>query len=193
MTDTATKSEVARPLRVLVPLIKKDLEAAKDASQRAGLPYYRAAGEKMLEAKPQMAHGEFGPWVRRNFAIKASQAGIYMQLAGSQIVGAPTFSSLSDFVRKTSNPNYNKPHTVRPQAWHEPVKEVMGKVDVNTLNQRKDALARVDEREAQRKLALQLIDIGYKALATKLHPDRGGSKEAMARLNQVRDRLRQNA
>jgi hypothetical protein len=36
-------------------------------------------------------------------------------------------------------------------------------------------------------------DLGgeYRALATKLHPDRGGSKEAMARLNRVRDELKQ--
>jgi hypothetical protein len=43
------------------------------------------------------------------------------------------------------------------------------------------------------KLAMQLIDIGYKALATKLHPDKGGSGDAMSRLNEVRDRLKQRA
>jgi hypothetical protein len=36
----------------------------------------------------------------------------------------------------------------------------------------------------------RMIDIGYKALAMKLHPDKGGSQEDMARLNRVRDRLR---
>ena len=41
------------------------------------------------------------------------------------------------------------------------------------------------EKEAQiaRALGLQLIDIGYKVLVTKLHPDKGGSSEAMTRLN----------
>jgi DnaJ-class molecular chaperone len=43
------------------------------------------------------------------------------------------------------------------------------------------------------KLAMQLIDIGYKALATKFHPDKGGSRDAMSRLNEVRDRLKQRA
>jgi hypothetical protein len=51
-------------------------------------------------------------------------------------------------------------------------------------------LKREQERELQRKLALQLIDIGYKALASKLHPDKGGSREAMSRLNAVRERLK---
>jgi hypothetical protein len=36
----------------------------------------------------------------------------------------------------------------------------------------------------------QVIDAGYRALAARLHPDTGGSHEAMARLNQVRDRLK---
>jgi hypothetical protein len=55
-------------------------------------------------------------------------------------------------------------------------------------------LNRVEEREAQRKLGLQLIEIGYKALASKLHPDKvGGSRDAMTRLNTVRDRLKQSA
>jgi hypothetical protein len=35
-------------------------------------------------------------------------------------------------------------------------------------------------------LALQLIDIGYKVLSVKLHPDKGGSHDAMRRLNKVR-------
>jgi hypothetical protein len=46
------------------------------------------------------------------------------------------------------------------------------------------------ERVEMRKLVLQAFDIGYKALARKLHPDNGGSNEAMARLNYARDRLK---
>jgi len=42
------------------------------------MPYYCAAGEKMLEAKGQMKHGEFGPWIRRNFNILLRHAQIYM-------------------------------------------------------------------------------------------------------------------
>jgi hypothetical protein len=76
------------------------------------------------------------------------------------------------------------PNKPRPQPWHDPVKEAIGRVNIETLKQ--DALARQEERKLQRKLALSLIDIGYKALATKLHPDKGGSREAMVRLNAVR-------
>jgi hypothetical protein len=50
------------------------------------------------------------------------------------------------------------------------------------------------KQKAKREFALELIDAGYKALAVKLHPDRkGGSPHEMARLNQMRDRLRSHA
>jgi len=45
-------------------------------------------------------------------------------------------------------------------------------------------------RATERKLAVELIDIGYKALALKLHPDKGGSTASMMQLNRVRDRLK---
>ena len=38
---------------------------------------------------------------------------------------------------------------------------------------------------AQPQLALHLIDIGYEVLARVLHSDKGGSREAMTRLNDV--------
>lgn len=190
-TSVAVKGEarIARPLRVLVPLIKEDLAAGKAAAERAGMPHYQAAGEKLLEAKEQMKHGEFMPWVKLHFPITIQHARTYMALARhAQKESSLSFSNLSEFVRETSQPSYN-----RPPAWHEPVKEIITRVDTETLNLKRDELKRAEERDAQRQLALRLIDIGYKVLARILHPDKGGSREAMARLNAVRDRLKQNA
>jgi len=45
------------------------------------------------------------------------------------------------------------------------------------------------EAGESRRMSNQVIDAGYKVMATKLHPDKGGSTEAMQRLNQVRARL----
>jgi hypothetical protein len=96
------------------------------------------------------------------------------------------FTSLRHVVRETrENPNYGKAAT-----WHAPVREALGKVNVDQLNRHRDAMKRDEELRTEHQLALQLIDIGYKALATKLHPDKGGSREAMSRLNQARDRLK---
>jgi hypothetical protein len=47
-----------------------------------------------------------------------------------------------------------------------------------------------EEREADLKLVAQLIDAGYRSLASKLHPDKGGSRDAMSRLSRVRDQVK---
>lgn len=185
---SSEENQVARPLSILVPLIREDLEQAKEASERAGLPYYRSAGEKLLEAKEQIEYGEFKAWVARSFKISHTQANLYMRLVDTERKTPGRFSSLHEFRKK----HLGEKQTVYPQDWHEPIKKIIGTIDTGALNRRRAETARIDEREVQRKLALQLIDIGYKALATKLHPDKGGSKEAMVRLNQVRDRLKQH-
>ena len=50
-----------------------------------------------------------------------------------------------------------------------------------------------EERAAQRKLSLEIANAGYRAIATKHHPDKGGSQETMARLNRARDHLKRMA
>ncbi|HEY6380748.1 MAG TPA: hypothetical protein VIY07_02980, partial [Pseudolabrys sp.] len=58
----ATKTTtVARPLKVLVPLIQADLERG----DRAGMEYYADAGDKLIEAKSQVAHGYWGTWLSK--------------------------------------------------------------------------------------------------------------------------------
>jgi hypothetical protein len=172
-------THIARPLAVLVPLIREDLKQAEGA----GMPYFRAAGEKLLEAKDQLAHGEFKAWVTRNFSVGYQQASLYMKMVKRS--SRDDFSTLQEFRR--AHTGYKQ--TVHPQPWHDPVKEAIGRVNIDALRQ--DALEKQKERALQRKLALSLIDIGFKALATKLHPDKGGSREAMARLNRVRKLLQQ--
>jgi hypothetical protein len=191
MSKTAIAVAV-RPLPVLIPLIEKDLKAASEAAEQAGLPYYKAAGEKLIEAKGQMKHGEWEPWVKRHFKVTPRHARRYMQLAeaaeADQNGHAGPFSSLRDFIRKETGSTTND----RP-AWREPVKQIVK--DTTQLNLRRAELERRDERALQRELALKLIDIGYRVLAKVLHPDKKktGSREAMTRLNAVRDRLKLNA
>lgn len=175
---TRSKNEVGRPLTTLVELIKKAV--ARSAEE---------IGELLVEARPQFsAAAEFYSWTNRNFGFRQSQANEYLRLGKyrESSTGAQHFSSLREFNRQTTD---------RPSAagtgkvsWQQPVQQILGRVDLDTL--RDAELKRAEERDAERRLGLQLIDIGYKALATKLHPDKGGSRNAMARLNQVRDRLK---
>jgi Protein of unknown function (DUF3102) len=186
---------IARPLAVLVPLIKEDMEQGGTAAALAGMPYFIAAGEKLLEAKAQMKHGEFMPWVKRNFTVSMQTTSDYMKLAvAAQNSSAIEFSSLSDFKRKTgSNPTYNLSDAIKPPTWHPPVQAVVETLDNETLNLRRDDLQRHEELDAQNVLALQLIAAGYRVLARELHPDKGGTRDGMRRLNGVRDRLKRFA
>lgn len=192
------ETQVARPLKVLVTLIKEDLKQGDEAAERAGMPFYRAAGEKMLEAKGQLPVGDFMKWVERNFSIKRSQANTYMSLsvatAGRPITAATDFSSLKDFRR--NHLGHDVPTSgggVRQPTWRADVDDLAEKARVAQARlerQHEDSMTRQQEREAERLLGLKLIDIGYRVLAKELHPDKGGSRDTMQRLSRVKDRLK---
>jgi hypothetical protein len=201
MNVTVTKeAPVLRPLGVLVPLIKKDLEQARavhTAAEKASEPYYFAIGDKLIEAKAQLASGEFTQWVSKNFKFGQRQAQQYMALARATsdtqkrvALRAMEEMSFNAAVREhTSNVNLG-----RPAAWREDIKDNVQKARVEARRLAlEDSRSRADERAAEKKLALRLIDIGFKVLVKELHPDKGGTKDAMSRLSRVRTRLKQYA
>jgi hypothetical protein len=173
------KSQIARPLTVLVPLIRDELTAGN----RAGLEHYRQAGEMLLEAREQVAPFKWGKWLSKNFELSRETARVYMRyaerIADDPHVAQHAGQSLRSVVYPAEHANRTEWRTVR---------EATKQIDVDEFTESRQA--RVDEIQLHRELALELVDIGYKALATRLHPDRGGSKDAMRRLNRVRDELR---
>jgi Protein of unknown function (DUF3102) len=183
---TASDTQVARPLRVLVPLIKEEL----DAGYRAGLEHYRRAGELLIEAKSQLQHGEWRAWLKRNFVLSHETARRYMtlarenQTARSSVAFRPrTLSEVMGDFRKYPE------RSGALGASGKDVRRIVSQVDVDRLA--KERQSREREAKLTKELAHTLIDIGYRVLAAKLHhPDREGSTEAMARLNHVRTLLR---
>ena len=177
--------EVSRPLKVLIPLIRADIEAG----DRAGMEYYADAGDKLIEAKnsDQVPYGSWGSWLRKNFDRSADTAALYMRLArmreenqkpsGAQVLP----SSLAEMRGQTD-------HQRKRRAKAASYESILREVEPDTYAQERQT--RADEVQLHRDIALELIDIGWKALATRLHPDHGGSKEAMARLNRVRAELK---
>jgi hypothetical protein len=183
---TPTEQPVARPLKVLIPLILADMKEGDDAAEKASMPYYRAAGEKMLEAKAQLKHGEFMPWLKRNLDISQTTANLYMRLAREQINGAPLFSSLREFEDRPRPKPKPRPESAQA-AFNQAFDEVFAK------NRRQDLLNQGEERKAESDLGRQIVARGYKSLAKELHPDKiGGDRTAMVRLNRARDRLKAN-
>jgi hypothetical protein len=131
------------------------------------MPYHLAAGEKLLEAKSQLKQGEFMPWVKLHLPVTVRQGRTYMRLAeaSSQKGSALPFSSLSDVMRQIGAPTYNK-----GPAWHEPVKQIINRVDTATLDLRREDLKRAEEREAQRKLGLQAAQALWKVVGSWCSP-----------------------
>jgi hypothetical protein len=178
-TQVAEEVEKARPLRELVPLIKDELEQAYGA----GMDHYRRAGDLLLEAKAQLRAGEWAGWLTRNFTMSMPTARRYMALAAEYQKPESrrrTFTKLSD-VLESHRPSHQP-------AWHKSVSDSVKPMDMKRLVQERET--RENEARLVRELGMKLIDIGYKVLATQLHPDKGGSNEAMTRLGKVRGILR---
>jgi hypothetical protein len=182
MTKLATvekKHAIARPLKVLVPLIQSEIAAGNEA----GLEHYRKAGDMLLEAREQVPHGSWSRWIKANFELSQETARRYMHLARlaerhpAKFHGAVHIETALD----------EQPRRERHAPWNK-IRDVADRVDVARLAEERQS--RDDEIKMHRELAMQLIDLGYRALATRLHPDRGGSRDAMARLNVVRDELK---
>lgn len=174
---------IARPLKVLIPLIQADLERG----DRAGMEAYADAGKKLIEAKAQVAHGYWSTWLSKNFALADSTSRRYMRLArlrdehaqnGQRLTVLP---SLTEMTGETAR---RKERRKRDHGFQSVLR------DLETDLYAQEQQTRTDEVRLHREIALELIDVGFKALATRLHPDRGGSKEAMSRLNRVRDELK---
>ena len=189
--------QIARPLKVLASLIRADLSQASQAEKAAGAPYYISIGEKLKEAKQQFTvSSEFKSWVGKNCRFGQRQADLYISLANAELTPEQRIAlqteekrSLRETIQElTGNKNYGK-----TAAWKDDAKENIRKAKEDAARWEQEALSRTQERDAGRKLAMQLIDIGFKALASKLHPDKGGTKDAMARLNRVRKHLQQHA
>jgi len=187
--QTTEGRDVARPLRVLAPLIKKDLEDAK----KAGRPFEEAAGIKLIEAKEGHFDGDttgFYRWTSAEFGKTRLTIETYM--AWSALGGHKSQKTQRE-VRLMPKSEGGLGH-IKPvaRAWTAPVDAVAERARREAVRLvQEDILTRAQERDAERALAHRLIDIGFKVLAKELHPDKvGGDKTAMKRLNTVRDKLK---
>ena len=171
------KTQIARPLTVLVPLIQEEIAAGNSA----GLEHYLAAGELLLEARDQVAEFKWTKWLSANFALSSRTAYNYMHLAERIREDPDIVKTSSQTMFGIINPGEQQKRKQRRAAFklHKPVNQFLAAHQ-----------ARAEEIKLHRALALELIDIGFKALATRLHSDHGGSDQAMRRLNRVRRELK---
>lgn len=177
-------AKISRPLKVLIPLIQSDLERG----DRAGMQYYADAGDKLIEAKEQVALGYWGAWVSKNFDRNDRQARTYMRYARLRAEHAENGSDTAALPRSLSEMTGDTARARKRRESDSGFKSILRELETDLYAQEQQT--RASEVQLHRDMALELIDVGFKALATRLHPDRGGSKEAMARLNRVRAELK---
>src|SRR5262245_21954958 len=173
--------QVARPLKVLVPLIQAELHRAHSA----GKEHYRQAGEMLIEAQGQVARGSWQRWLTKNFELSFTTARTYMNWA-RECAARAEHSPFGSMRQMTGAAERQREE--RRSAQHQKFKRALNDIARDAfIQERQD---RKDEASLHQELAVELVEIGYRALATRLHPDRGGTKDAMARLNRVRDELK---
>ena len=171
---------IVRPLKILVPLIQVELQQG----DQAGHEHYRVAGEMLIEAKSQLAHGAWGRWLTKHFALSGHTAARYMRWA--RMHNGPPRSEVppASLYEMRGGTARDREHRDAERGFRKVLREV-ARDDFAQERQAHD-----EEIRLHRELAEELVDLGYRALATRLHPDRGGSKDAMARLNRVREELK---
>ena len=177
---TTKEAPVARPLTVLAPLIRQDIEQSEKAAEAASLPYRIAAGHKLAEAKSRywqkMPTGGwkldpgFWAWVKRNFNIHRRTAERWMDLA------------------REDSADWPWPDPINESGKRETRRDTLGaSAQASHRHYNTDLIDDLKDHGSVVKLSLEMLDAGYKALAKKTHPDtRGGSKEGMQRLNAAR-------
>src|SRR5215831_16584335 len=149
--------QIARPLKVLVPLIQSELQQGNTA----GHGHYRRAGEMLIEAKGQVAYGGWGRWLTKNFDLSHRQANEYMRWAreyDQNRGGAAKISSLRQMSGHTERRREER-QSDQQQAFRRVLRDVARD---DFIQERQ---ARDDEIKLHRELAEELVDLGYRALA----------------------------
>lgn len=179
--------EVARPLKVLEKLIKEAIASAN----KAGMQYYKECGELLNEARDGHFEADakgFYEWAADTFGIMKTQTRTWMALGDQTSI--KRFKSLREVEEKVLG--YNRAPATR-RAYTAIVDDIAERARNEARRlAAEDELTRAQERDAEAKLGRRLIAIGFRVLAQELHPDKGGSREAMSRLSRVRDRLLSN-
>jgi hypothetical protein len=181
--------KVARPLKALIPLIQSELQQGNSA----GHEHYMRAGQMLIEAKDQIAYGAWNRWLTKNFDLSKTTANVYMRWARENehldggAVEVP-YRSIRDMTGHTERRREQNQST-QNKRFKDVLRDVMQDRDAFAQERQRHA----EEIEAYRELAEKYCNTAFYALAAKLHPDHGGSKNAMAMLNRIHEDMKQYA
>ncbi|MEW6746118.1 MAG: hypothetical protein AB1486_25535 [Planctomycetota bacterium] len=197
--DTPDGPAPARPLKALVPLIKREIKYGFEAGKRHWLALGRLLNEARRhfpESGPNANGQTFHEWVAENFTHPVTGEPINERTTRRWIEGARTIPRLASRTQcpgpslrsvtckdSPSHPDY------KPELdWKRGVRKVQRTINIQAMARQFDDRRR--EVKELRKIAKKIIAAGYRALAAVVHPDKpGGSNEAMAMLTKAKDWL----
>jgi len=196
MSTTAESANLVRPLRTIEEDIRQYIDAGDHAAREASQPFYRRAGPLLVEAKEGHFAGNsagFYDWAQKKFGKTKATIGTWVAMGNPSPL--KPFKTQEDFLttpKEHGGLGLKPKATVIRREWGSAVSDAADHARREAVRlAQEDALSRWQERDAERKLAIRLIDIGYKVLAKELHPDKmDGDKRAFQRLVRVRDKLK---
>jgi hypothetical protein len=192
MTTMAVKDreEVMRSPAVLKPLIEEQVELG----YRAGSSFFVRAGVMLVEARKGIqsknAWHHYVARLRPNgYVISGRQATLWMRLGRSEGLGLGHRTA----TQAESDPRTRGDGSKSPWNLGRPGQPGRGPDRLEVVDRdavrRNDRIAFDEQRRKERAEMLLLIDAGYKAMAMKRHPDKGGTKDTMTLLKDARDIL----
>jgi hypothetical protein len=193
MTATVEATKLVRSERALWELAKEHIDAGDTAAKEAAEPHYREAAPILAELKETYYAGNTaGFYKEAEKRYRKSRTTVTAWLGWSRVDADKPFKSLHE-TKHAPKSQGGLGWTPRlGRSWTQPVDEIAERARREAFRiAQEDALSRAEEREAERKLANRLIDIGWRVLSKELHPDKmHGDKTAQQRLNRVRDKLK---
>ncbi len=212
------KDETAARLVALAEDISSLYEQCVD-SLKDSLTSAAEAGGYLLEAEKLLKEGDgkyghWGPYLKE-CGIPARTATDWMKTARKLSIKSATLpiaAAIAEIAAERKEEREREPERLRQRALsnakfekeiaerqktNEAERQAVERQDaeedasMRARHAKEDAEWEADRPNRERRLTLaqDLVTAGWKAMATKLHPDKGGMPPAMAELNQIRDRL----
>lgn len=177
---------MGQTLRALVPRIRTNLKKMEVIAERATTEIRRAIGRDLVAAKKLCIGSgvDWWNWLDNNFAMARITANRYMSLANDR----SSVTSITEHLRKKS-PNYALPRQSVTDIEEDMAgKKILSGISTGIFVERTLTVSK--EKGLKKKMALELVDAGFRALSIKAHSDTGGSDEVMRRLTEVRTTLK---
>jgi hypothetical protein len=188
ITHRNDDKRVGQTLRAIVPQIKIKLKKMEKIAELATTSIRREIGRDLITARTlcDKTKVSFTKWLDNNFAMHQATAFRYISLAESP--RSREYTSITEHLR-AENPNYALPRQRVDDIDFEPAgKKILSGISTGIFVER--TLTESKEKALKKKMALELVDAGYRAISIKAHSDKGGSDEVMRRLTEVRDTLK---